>query len=417
MDEFTGERVVPGQVEIDLLNEHVARYAFAARLAGGARVLDAGCGVGYGSARLAQAARRVVGLEVSWEAVAAARRQYASSRLEFVRGDCLALPFPDGSFDLVVALEVIEHLPEWEKLLAESRRVLTGEGRLLVSTPNRLYYQESRESPNPFHVREFNYRELGEALAGHFPHCRVFLENHADGLIFSAPEGGGVEAAVESGPAEPDSAHFFMAVCSNGPLTPAPGFVFLPQAGNVLRAREQHIGLLNSELGQKNRWLEQSQNNLERLHSAHQALEAEAAAERERARRIIEGLEQENARKTQWSRQLEVEIERLKGLLVERQAELDQAQKWALSLEAERAQILENYRRLEGDLQTCGGQLRATEADLASRTEWARSLDRQVQQLAGDLNLLFGSLAYRIGRRIGLAPTPASDPRAGGRVS
>ena len=52
--EFTGERVIPGQVDIDLLNEHLARYTFAARLARGKRVLDAGCGAGYGSAELAQ---------------------------------------------------------------------------------------------------------------------------------------------------------------------------------------------------------------------------------------------------------------------------------------------------------------------------------------------------------------------------
>ena len=52
--EFTGERVIPGEVDADLLNEHVARYLFAARMAGGRRVLDAGCGSGYGVAELAR---------------------------------------------------------------------------------------------------------------------------------------------------------------------------------------------------------------------------------------------------------------------------------------------------------------------------------------------------------------------------
>src|ERR1017187_5187980 len=54
--EFTGERLMPGEVDIDLLNEHMARYHFAVRLARGKRVLDAGCGAGYGSAELARAA-------------------------------------------------------------------------------------------------------------------------------------------------------------------------------------------------------------------------------------------------------------------------------------------------------------------------------------------------------------------------
>ena len=65
MSEFTGERVIPGQVDVDLLNEHLARYSFAARLARGKRVLDAGCGAGYGSAELARSAESVVGVDVA----------------------------------------------------------------------------------------------------------------------------------------------------------------------------------------------------------------------------------------------------------------------------------------------------------------------------------------------------------------
>jgi len=51
--EFTGERVIPGQVNDDLWSEHIARYAYARRYAEGRRALDAGCGTGYGSAELA----------------------------------------------------------------------------------------------------------------------------------------------------------------------------------------------------------------------------------------------------------------------------------------------------------------------------------------------------------------------------
>jgi len=68
--EFTGERVIPGQVEVDLWNEHVARYVFAARYARGRRVLDAGCGSGYGAVRLALNASSVWGVDVAEEALA-----------------------------------------------------------------------------------------------------------------------------------------------------------------------------------------------------------------------------------------------------------------------------------------------------------------------------------------------------------
>src|SRR6516225_2643857 len=74
--EFTGERLIPGEVDIDLLNEHMARYAFAARLVRGKRVLDAGCGAGYGSAALAEVAESVTAVDVAAVAVDFARAHY-----------------------------------------------------------------------------------------------------------------------------------------------------------------------------------------------------------------------------------------------------------------------------------------------------------------------------------------------------
>src|SRR5882672_5108986 len=85
--EFTGERVIPGQVDADLLNEHFARYAFASRLSHRKRVLDAGCGSGYGSAELARAAADVLGVDSSPDAIAFARSKYAAPNLRFEEGD------------------------------------------------------------------------------------------------------------------------------------------------------------------------------------------------------------------------------------------------------------------------------------------------------------------------------------------
>src|SRR5262245_25871930 len=122
--EFTGERLIPGEVDIDLLNEHMARYTFAARLARGKRVLDAGCGAGYGSAALAAMAESVTGVDVAADAVEYAREHYQAPNLTFEQASITQLPFPDGAFDLVVAFEVIEHLEDWRGLLTEAGRVL-----------------------------------------------------------------------------------------------------------------------------------------------------------------------------------------------------------------------------------------------------------------------------------------------------
>src|SRR5437667_3929143 len=101
--EFTGERVIPGHVDADLLNEHMARYAFAGRLSRRKQVLDAGCGAGYGSAELARTAAGVLGLDSSAEAIAFARAEYPAPHLRFLEGDCSALPVADGASDLLVA--------------------------------------------------------------------------------------------------------------------------------------------------------------------------------------------------------------------------------------------------------------------------------------------------------------------------
>ncbi len=66
--------------------------------------------------------------------------------LAFEQASCTALPYGDGAFDLVVAFEVIEHLEDWRDFLREVRRVLAPAGQFIVSTPNRLYYTESRGS-------------------------------------------------------------------------------------------------------------------------------------------------------------------------------------------------------------------------------------------------------------------------------
>jgi len=271
--EFTGERVIPGQVDIDLLNEHMARYAFAARLARGKRALDAGCGAGYGSAELARAALSVVGIDSSPDAIEFARATYSMPNLSFERASCEALPHADGSFDLIVAFEVIEHLTGWPRFLREARRTLAPNGQFIVSTPNKLYYAESRgaEGANPFHVHEFEFEEFRDELRSVFPHVSMFLENHMEGVTFQPHEAGNtVEVRVDSTASAPEESHFFVAVCANRSQTGNPTFVYVPRTANLLRERERHIGLLAGEVSQKDDWLETAKSELARLQREHE---------------------------------------------------------------------------------------------------------------------------------------------------
>jgi SAM-dependent methyltransferase len=171
MLEVTGERLLPEQQRGELVHaQHLARYRFAAQLAHGRRVLDAACGEGYGTAILAGAgASGALGVDIDQPTLDHAREKYG---LEFQRADVTELPFEDGSFELVVSFETLEHVPDPAKAIAEFRRVLADDGLLIASTPNSDRYLVDNE----FHTREFTEQEFGELLAPHFANVAVFYQ-------------------------------------------------------------------------------------------------------------------------------------------------------------------------------------------------------------------------------------------------
>jgi ubiquinone/menaquinone biosynthesis C-methylase UbiE len=166
------ERIVPDETEPGIVALHLKRYEFARPWCEGKEVLDAGCGVGYGSAFLAERARRVVGVDRSDEAIEYARRRYASPNVEFEVGDLLRLEQPDHSFDVVSSFETIEHLADQERFLAEVRRVLRPDGVFVVSTP-RVDTTDAAPA-NPFHERELSAGEFERLLRGRFEQVELY---------------------------------------------------------------------------------------------------------------------------------------------------------------------------------------------------------------------------------------------------
>ncbi len=420
MSEFTGERVIPGEVNDDLWSEHIARYAFAARLAAGGRVLDIGCGTGYGTAELAQHAQSAVGIDVSDEAICHAREHYPIPNATFLTGTATALPFPPASFDLITAFEVIEHLDHWHELLIEARRLLHPDGTFLVSTPNKLYYAESRASqgPNPFHVHEFEFTEFQDALLAAFPKVAMVLQNRLESqafyphMTFGAVDAG-TEGKIDSTRGSPAEANFFLGLCSIDRQLEPRSFIYIPRAANLLREREQHILLLQSELATTKVWLEgviadrqkliESQHELEahleehnrwalQLDQDHKAalqrisdlqdmVQGEQAKAMEMAaayERTVHALDDENRRKTEWAMETE--------------------QRLSAALAAKCDELAETVRLLD-----------QAEATVVERTTWAQDLDRALQQANTQLRALSESPWIKIGRAAGVAPKFGAD--------
>lgn len=124
---FIKERITPR-------NEFVFNFCGDVK---GKKILDIGCGFGwYEKMAIEAGAKEVIGLEPEEKNFHQARKE--SPRARFVIGSALNLPFSDSSFDKVVILEVLEHLPKGveNKVFSETFRVLKPKGELVVSTPN-----------------------------------------------------------------------------------------------------------------------------------------------------------------------------------------------------------------------------------------------------------------------------------------
>ena len=161
-------------------SNHIQRYAFAAQYCAGRRVLDAGCGTGYGSAALiARGAASVTAVDISDEALGEATRLYRHGHLRFIKGDVERLSeIPDlgGPFDVVVNLENLEHLSHPDRFLEGAGRQLAPEGLLVVSTPNGALTErdEAGKILNTFHVQEFTQEAFREILSPHFRRLEFF---------------------------------------------------------------------------------------------------------------------------------------------------------------------------------------------------------------------------------------------------
>lgn len=317
--------------------EHWHRYHFAAPLTQGARVLDVACGSGYGSALLAQHAAQVTGVDISAEAIAHARASYgAIANLQFREGDCTTLPFADASFDVVVSFETIEHIAAQERFLDEVRRVLTPDGLLALSCPNKREYSEARGIVNPYHVRELYRHELAQMLAPRFGAIAWYGQFVSFFSIVAAEEPAHEGELFETSEASPASA-------SPGHSRPR-YFIVLARKPSAVQRATPRI----SVLADRDEWVYRDYEKVTRsLHAAHDrgnALESELLklqAHHDEAVRQRDALQREHAEAVRQRDGLARDVETLRHDVVSQKS-------WQAKLEADIATLQRELRDREG---------------------------------------------------------------------
>jgi SAM-dependent methyltransferase len=230
--------------------EHQVRYQFAAQVAEGRTVLDAGCGVGWGlSVLLGRGAAKVTGIDLSSEAVAEARQRVPGVLV--IQGDLSSLPLEVGRFGLVTCFEVLEHIEEYGAVLDAMSGALEPDGILMVSSPNPGVYPKG----NPFHIHELAPEVLAQEVGSRLPYTALWRQR---GVVGSLLRQSGHEASWPGGvdipglhalPTVDDRQdQYSVVVGSNVPLPP------LGDSG-VLASSEQldHLAALSESLEQARR--------------------------------------------------------------------------------------------------------------------------------------------------------------------
>jgi SAM-dependent methyltransferase len=167
---FTGERLLADDPLFAAdFSRHLKAYQFAQECVRGKSVLDAGCGDGYGTDLLAQAAVRALGVDRSADTVAVAARRYHRPNLGYRVCELDRLTDLGEHFNVVCNFQVLEHLIDPRPFLRQVRQVFEPGGYLIVTTPNRL----NSLVENPYHVHEYSGSDLERLLREVFAHVEV----------------------------------------------------------------------------------------------------------------------------------------------------------------------------------------------------------------------------------------------------
>lgn len=359
---FTGERFVPTESG-EIRQEHIHRYGWARAFVSGKRVLDVACGEGYGSAMLADSAASVVGVDVSPDAVAHARERYGRQNLQYLVGDVAALDLPAAGFDVVVSFETIEHLADQQAMLDGIKRVLAPGGLLVISSPNKRVYSDLAGHHNEFHVKELYFEELDELLKARFEHVAYFGQRISTGSAILPADASGEVRTIEALTDEGEQVStrvphvrepvYFIAIASAGKLPSASASVLFSDIDDLFEEQRSIA-----------RWAKSLEVEVERIGG------------------LLRAEQKDGAESKQWAQRLNDELEQTRANLRELTDEFEERSRWAITLDGELAEA--NTRLSE--------QLSQHEQIVAALEDRERSLLASEQELTLQLDAMQNKL-------------------------
>lgn len=179
------ERALPGNPEF-LENGWsymmFKRYALAMKFCSGKKVLESCSGLGWGAFLLDDVSESLNCIEIDRNAIYVSKKMWSYRRTDFINADALKLPFKNNSYDVVTAMETIEHfsVDDIRIYLKEINRVLKKDGVLVGSSsfPNTVEEASAICSNNKFHLHICTKQELIKLLLDcGFEHTKIYKNN------------------------------------------------------------------------------------------------------------------------------------------------------------------------------------------------------------------------------------------------
>jgi 2-polyprenyl-3-methyl-5-hydroxy-6-metoxy-1,4-benzoquinol methylase len=146
----------------------LGRYLYVLKYVKNKRVLDAGCGFGWGTYLLSGSSSELIGVDIDEGAICFAKETWRDTNAKFLTHSVLRLEELKKEFDVVVSFEVLEHfsLTEGKQYLWSMGKCLSDNGILVMSSffPEKDEAAQKAQVANPYHLHIYTKKEMEEFM-------------------------------------------------------------------------------------------------------------------------------------------------------------------------------------------------------------------------------------------------------------